>query len=39
MAASDRLRGHAWVTLGGELLEAPAPVMAGRVSELYVYPS
>ncbi|MGI9044885.1 MAG: lasso peptide biosynthesis B2 protein [Gemmatimonadaceae bacterium] len=39
MAASDRVRGHAWVTLDGELLEAPSSVLAGRVSELYVYPS
>ena len=31
----DRLRGHAWVTLNGELLEAPEPVIAGRVKELY----
>jgi len=34
----NRLRGHAWVTLDDELLEAPEPVLAGRVSELYVYP-
>lgn len=36
--ANDRIRGHAWVTLDGELLEAPEPVLAGRVRELYVYP-
>lgn len=36
--ANDRIHGHAWVTLDGELLEAPEPVLAGRVRELYVYP-
>lgn len=35
----DRLRGHAWVTLDGELLEAPEPVLAGRVQEIYSHPS
>ena len=38
MNEADRLRGHAWVSIGGELLEAPEPVLAGRVRELYVYP-
>jgi hypothetical protein len=33
----DRLRGHAWVTLDGELLEAPEPVLAGRVKELFTH--
>lgn len=36
--SNDRLRGHAWVTLDGVLLEAPEPVLAGRVSEIYAYP-
>jgi Transglutaminase-like superfamily len=38
VSESDRMRGHAWVTLDGDLLEAPEPVLAGRVHELYVYP-
>ena len=38
VSATDRLHGHAWVTLDGELLEAPEPVLAGRVRELYAYP-
>ncbi len=37
VAADDRLRGHAWVTHQGRLLEPPEPVVAGRVKELYVY--
>jgi hypothetical protein len=39
VSATDRLRGHAWVTVDGALLEAPEPVLAGRVRELYAYPS
>lgn len=35
---TDRLRGHAWVTLDAMLLEPPEPVVAGRVREIYVYP-
>ncbi len=35
----DRLRGHAWVTVDGELLEAPEPVVAGRVKEIYSHPN
>jgi hypothetical protein len=38
VSATDRLHGHAWVTLDSELLEAPEPVLAGRVRELYAYP-
>ena len=34
----DRLRGHAWVSLDGALLEPPEPVVAGRVREIYAYP-
>jgi hypothetical protein len=37
VSATDRLRGHAWVTVDGCLLEAPDPVIAGRVRELYAY--
>jgi hypothetical protein len=36
--ASDRLRGHAWVSLDGRILEMPDPVAAGRVREVYVFP-
>ena len=35
----DRVRGHAWVSAGEEVLEAPEPLLAGRVSELYAFPS
>ena len=35
---ADRLHGHAWVTVDGELLEPPEPVVAGRVRELYAFP-
>ena len=35
----DRVRGHAWVTVGDEVLEAPEPLLAGRVSELYAFPA
>jgi len=35
----DRVRGHAWVTVGEEVLEAPEPLLAGRVSELYAFPA
>ncbi len=34
----EHTRGHAWVTVGGRMLEPPDPVLAGRVKELYVYP-
>jgi hypothetical protein len=30
----ERLRGHAWVTLNGTALEAPTPVLEGRVREI-----
>jgi hypothetical protein len=30
----ERLRGHAWVTLNGTALEAPQPVLEGRVREI-----
>lgn len=35
----DRVRGHAWVTVGDEVLEAPEPLLSGRVSELYAFPA
>jgi len=34
----DRVRGHAWVTVGDDVLEAPQPLLSGRVSELYAFP-
>ena len=38
MDPKDRLRGHAWVTTDGEIVEAPDPVREGRVREIYVHP-
>jgi hypothetical protein len=35
----DRLHGHAWVTVDGEIFEAPAPVLAGNVREIYRHPA
>lgn len=34
----DRIRGHAWVTVNGDVLEAPEPLLTGRVRELYSFP-
>lgn len=34
----DRLRGHAWVTVNGDVLEAPEPLLSGQVHELYSFP-
>lgn len=36
--AGDRLRGHAWVTLDGTMLEAPPEVAIGRVREVNLDP-
>jgi hypothetical protein len=36
---ADRLHGHAWVTIDGRILEAPEPVLAGRVRELFSHRS
>ena len=36
---SDRLRGHAWVTVSDRMLEAPEPVLAGRVRPLFSHRS
>ena len=38
VSPDDRVRGHAWVTHEGDLLEPPEPVVAGRVREIYVFP-
>ncbi|HYC21715.1 MAG TPA: lasso peptide biosynthesis B2 protein [Candidatus Bathyarchaeia archaeon] len=35
----DRLRGHAWVTLDGRILEPPPAVVEGRVREIYCHPA
>ncbi len=35
----ERLRGHAWVSHRGAMLEAPDPVLEGRVETLWVHPS
>jgi hypothetical protein len=37
-AQGDRLRGHAWVTVDGEVLEGPPEVIAGRVREVRLHP-
>jgi hypothetical protein len=37
-ARSERLRGHAWVTLDDKILEPPPSLLEGRVREIYVYP-
>lgn len=34
----DRLRGHAWVTVDGEVLEEPIHILAGRLHEIYFHP-
>lgn len=36
--SADRLRGHAWVTVDGEIFEPPDPLIAGRVREIYCHP-
>ncbi len=36
--AADRLRGHAWISVGGDIFETPDPVRAGRVREIYGHP-
>lgn len=38
MDPDDRLHGHAWVTVDGEIIEAPEPVRQGRVREIYAHP-
>jgi hypothetical protein len=38
-AAEDRLRGHAWVSAGGEFCEAPEPELLARAKRLYTYPA
>jgi hypothetical protein len=37
-AGGERHRGHAWVTIDGELWEAPEANTAGRVQEIFAYP-
>ena len=34
----DRLKGHAWVTLDGEIIQSTAPEVVERTRRLYVYP-
>lgn len=36
--ADDRLRGHAWITVNGEVIDAPDRVRLGQVREIYSYP-
>jgi hypothetical protein len=35
---NDRLRGHAWVTVDGKIMEPPDPVLSGRVKTIYSHP-
>jgi len=37
--AGDRLRGHAWVSAGAELYEAPKPEILARAKRIYTYPT
>jgi hypothetical protein len=37
-AAGDRLRGHAWVTAGGEFCEKPKTEILMRAERFYTYP-
>lgn len=34
----DRLKGHAWVTIDGAILESTAPDIIERTQQLYIYP-
>jgi len=38
ISENDRLRGHAWVTVNGTILEVPEPVPTGRVRTIYSHP-
>lgn len=38
MNTEDRIHGHAWVTVNGDVFEAPEPLLSGRVRELYSFP-
>jgi len=35
---ADRIHGHAWVTVNGDVLEEPIHLVAGRLQEIYVHP-
>lgn len=36
--SKDRMRGHAWVSVDGVVVEPPEPVVQGRVREIFRYP-
>ena len=38
MNPNDRLKGHAWVTVNGRIMEPPEPVLSGRVTRIYSHP-
>ncbi len=38
-ASGDRLRGHAWVSAGGEYCEAPEPEILATAQRFYSYPA
>jgi hypothetical protein len=35
---NDRMKGHAWVTVDGRIIEPPEPVLSGRVKTIYSHP-
>lgn len=37
-APGERLRGHAWVTIGQEVIEPPLPEVIARTQRIYTYP-
>ena len=37
-ARGERMRGHAWVTVGDELIEPPPPEVVARTQSIYSYP-
>jgi hypothetical protein len=38
-SAEDRLRGHAWVSVRGAVVEAPPAVQEGRIREIALWPA
>ncbi len=37
-AAGDRLHGHAWITVGDEMIESPLPEVLARTRGIYSHP-
>ncbi len=38
LIAGDRLKGHAWVTIDGNIIQSTAPDIIERTRRLYIYP-